>query len=134
MSVLLKDVSPSHLNMIKFYTNYWKKNADILLNGKFKPMNPLANYPILKSEKNNHAIVGIYDDVIAEFNGEQQLDILNAKISKNIVLRNKGNGGEYHLTTFDCEGNMKTDGKVKIPSGLIDLEVPEAGMMSIRKV
>jgi len=29
---------------------------------------------------------------------------------------------------------MKTDGKVKLPKGLIDLEVPEAGMVSIRKV
>ena len=134
MSVLLKDVSPSHLNMIKFYTNYWKENAEILLKGKFKPMNPLANYPVLKAEKNNHAIIGIYDDVIAEFNGEQQIDILNAKVTKNIVLRNKGNGGEYQLTTFDCEGNKKTDGKVRLPKGLIDLEVPEAGMISIRKV
>ena len=134
MSVLLQDVSPRHLNMIKFYTQYWKKHSDILLNGKFQPMNPLANYPVLKSEKNKHAIMGIYDDVIAEFNGEQQIDILNAKTSKNIVLRNIGKEGEYHLSTFDCEGNMKTDGKVKLPKGLIDLEVPEAGMMSIRKV
>jgi len=134
LSVLLKDVSPRHLNMIKFYTNYWKENADILLKGKFQPMNPLANYPILKAEKNKHAIIGIYDDMIAEFNGEQKIDILNAKTSKNIVLRNKGNGGAYHLSTFDCEGNMKTAGEVNLPKGLIDLEVPEAGMISIRKI
>jgi len=120
--------------MIKFYTNYWKENADILLKGKFKPMNPLANYPVLKAEKNNHAIIGIYEDAIAAFNGEQKIDILNAKMTKNIVLRNKGTGGDYHLTTFDCQGNMKTDGRVKLPKGLIDLEVPEAGMMSIRKM
>jgi len=134
MSVYLKEVSPSHMNMIKFYTNYWKENADILLKGKFKPMNPLANYPILKAERNNHAIIGIYDDVIAEFNGEEQIDILNAKTTINIVLRNKGLGGDYHLKTFDCEGNRKKDEMVNLPKGIIDLEVPEAGMMSIRKV
>jgi len=55
-------------------------------------------------------------------------------VTKNIVLRNKGNGGDYHLTTFDCEGNMKTDGKVKLPKGLIDLEVPKSGMVCIKKV
>ena len=134
MSVHLRNLSPSHFNMVKFYTAYWKENVDVLLNGNFSPVNPLANYPVLKSEKDGHAIIGIYDDVITNFNGESRIDLLNAKTSKNIAIRNIGKGGEYQMTTWNCEGVKLTEGTVTIPKGLIDLEVPQAGMIQIRKI
>ena len=134
MSVHLRNLSSSHFNMVKFYTTYWKENVDVLLSGNFLPTNPLANYPVLKSEKDGHAIIGIYDDVIASFNGESRIDLLNAKTSENIAIRNIGKEGEYHMTTWNCEGVKLTEGKVTMPKGLIDLEVPQAGMIQIRKI
>ena len=134
MSVLLKDLPKSHFNMIRFYNDFWKKNASILLDGKFTPVNPLGNYPILKSEKNGHMIMGIFDEVIADFNGQKQIDLLNVKISDKVAIRNLGAAGKYHLTTWNCEGKMLSDGKVSFPAGLIELDIPPSGIASIVKI
>ena len=133
MSVLLKDVPKPHLKMICFYTQFWKKNADLILDGKFTPINPIMHYPILKSEKNEHVILGIYDEVIAEFEGQNQIDLINAKLTEHIALRNVGKVGTYQLTTWNCKGEMITDGEVELPVGLIDLKIPPSGLATLIK-
>ncbi|MEO0471720.1 MAG: alpha-galactosidase, partial [Bacteroidota bacterium] len=134
MSVHLRNIPEDHLKMIRFYTRYWKEHADILMDGHFSPINPLANYPILKAEKNGHAIVGVYEEVIASFNGEKRVDLLNATLAKHLVLRNTGESGAYHLTTWDCQGNVQLNEQREFPAGLIDLEVPASGMVRIERL
>ena len=134
MSVHLRNLPKSHFNMIQFYTKYWKENAGNLLGGKFTPINPLANYPILKTEQNGHVIFGIFDDVIADFDGQNRIDLLNVKVSEKVAIRNLGDTGKYHLTTWNCEGKILSDGQVTLPTGLIDLDIPQSGMASLRKI
>ncbi len=134
MSILLTKASAEHLNMIKFYTQYWKKNKAVLLDGSFVPKNALANYPILEASANGHTIVGIYDDAIAEISKDGKVDFINAKMSKNIAVRHNGAPAVFHLTTYDCEGNKVTEGDLTLPKGLIEFSVPAAGMMELRIV
>ncbi len=133
MSILLTKASAEHLNMIKFYTQYWTKNKAILLDGKFVPKNALANYPILEASANGHTIVGVYDDSIAEINKDGKIDFINAKMTKNIAVRHHGAPAVFHLTTYDCEGNKVTEGDLTLPKGLIEFSVPAAGMMELRR-
>ncbi len=133
LSVLLTKTTAEHLNMIKFYTQYWKKNKNILLDGKFTPKNALGNYPLLEASADGHTIVGVYDDTIAEINNDSKIDFINAKMTKNVAIRHEGAPAIFHLTTYDCEGNKVTEGDLTLPKGLIDFSVPAAGMLELRR-
>ena len=134
LSVLLTKTSESHLNMVRFYTQYWKEHCKILLDGKFEPLNPLANYPVLQSSNGKHAIIGIYDEVIASFDGKKHTDFLNGKMTKRIALRHTGAPAVFHVTTYSCEGEKITEGDLTLPKGLIDFSVPAAGLLKLRRV
>lgn len=134
MSVHLRHTSKSHLKMIRFYTKYWKAHADILMDGNFTPVQPLMNYPVLKSEKDGHAILGVYEDYVADISIDDKMDFLNAKVSENIAIRNTGDAGNYFIKTWDCEGNVLTKGKVFLPNGLAEIKLPPAGMARLKKI
>lgn len=133
MSVHLRNLPTSHFEMIQFYTAYWKKHFDILLNGHFTPINPLGNYPILKAKKNGHVIIGVYDEVVASFDEEKQIDFLNAKVSNNLVIRNNGEEAAFHLTTYDCQGTKQLDENRTLAKGVTEIEVPASGMLCLKR-
>ncbi len=37
ISVILKEIPNNHLKMVKFYTEYWNTNQDVIITGKFIP-------------------------------------------------------------------------------------------------
>jgi len=133
MSIMLRDANPQHLKMIKFYTQYWIDNATILLDGKFTPYNPLANYPVLKSELNKQTIIGVFDDAVVEHDLQNSTDVLNVKISEKVVVRNTGIAGKFEVTIWDCQGNHSETSIEDLPTGLLDFTIPTAGMIKIKR-
>jgi len=133
MSIHLRNAPEEQLNMIRFYTRYWNENAEVLLDGDFKAINPLANYPVLQTEKSGHLVVGVYDNVTVEINGQQKIDLLNAKSSEHIVIRNTGKADEFKITTWNCQGGKTREGMVGIPEGLFEFEVPVSGMIRLER-
>jgi len=131
MSVHLRNIPKSHLNMVKFYTKYWIENKAILMDGQFVPVNPLGNYPILSCEKNGHKIIGIYDETVVNINESNRIDLLNAKTTDKIVLRNLGAKRHIHIMVRDCQGAMVSAQKINMDVGVIELNVPSAGMVVI---
>lgn len=130
MSMLLADLPEDHLTMIKFYTDYWKAHKEIILNGKFRPSSPLANYPILQSSLDNHTIMGVYEESIATIDVIEKFDIINAKLSDNIVVRNK-QSFEAQIVIADCLGNIILKENQKIEAGIHEFKVPPAGLLKI---
>ena len=51
ISVKLADIPKEHFEMVRFYTDYWLKNRDLLLEGEFVPYSPQSNYPMITGEK-----------------------------------------------------------------------------------
>jgi len=47
ISVRLAEIPASHLEMVRFYTDYWIENRELLIDGEFTALRPLANYPVL---------------------------------------------------------------------------------------
>lgn len=134
MSILLGSAKEEHLNMVNFYNNYWLKNATIFLDGKFTPSNPLANYPVLKSQKDQHTIVGIFDESILQLSLSKQTDVLNAKMSEDVVIRNTGASGDFEILIQDCQGNLQTKEQKQLPQGLFELVVPISGIIQITRL
>lgn len=132
MSVHLRNISKEHYSMVHFYTKYWNENKEVLLDGHFTPVNPLANYPILKTEKDGQVIIGVYDDVIVNCTPQKRIDLLNGKTSENIVLRNNGKETNYQITIWNCKGEKVKEEALVLASGLTDLKIPVSGMATLR--
>lgn len=133
MSMFLDELPEEQLRMVRFYTEYWKQNSSILMTGKFNPKFPLSNYPILESHLDGHTILSIYEDFVPDIRVDKKLDIINAKMTKNLVLRNTE---ESHcsIEIYDCLGNKVDNEEATLFKGLIDINIPACGIVKIRKL
>lgn len=134
MSVLLKDLPEDHMKMVRFYTKYWNENVDNLLGGYFTAEKPLANYPLLRTIKDGHSIVGLYDDVPVNFEDENIIEVLNAKVTDSVILRNTGEAQSFRLTIWDCMGNQQYSEETEFGQGVFEVGVPASGMLRLERL
>lgn len=133
LSVRLKEIPDDHLDMIRFWFDYWLENRDILLDGIFTPSNPGANYPVLMAEKNGKRITTVYENIIVDVNRElKHIDVINAKAGKQLALK-FNNNFSGRMVIKDCLGRIVYDEKVKFSEGMKSIEVPPSGMASLSR-
>ncbi|MFK7933700.1 MAG: glycoside hydrolase family 36 protein [Saprospiraceae bacterium] len=133
MSVELRDLPAEHLKMIDFYTKYWRENVEVLMDGDFQPTRPLANYPLINIEKDEHAIIGLYDDLVVDLPvATKRVDILNGKLSDTIIIRNSQENEALKISVYDCQGNI-VNVQARHSATLFEIEVPACGMIRISK-
>ncbi|CAM4125643.1 glycoside hydrolase family 36 protein [Zobellia roscoffensis] len=135
LSIMLSETPKEYVNMIGFYTKYWNENADVLMNGDFLPSKPLANYPTKRVSKNGQVIIGVYDTWIIELNEAHNLvDILNAQIANQVVIRNTKDLGAYRCKIYDCQGSLIREDNVVFSKGVLEIEVPACGIIKAEKI
>ncbi|WP_400070877.1 glycoside hydrolase family 36 protein [Zobellia russellii] len=135
LSIMLSETPKEYVNMIGFYTKYWNENADVLMNGNFLPSKPLANYPTKRVSKDGHAIIGVYDAWVVEFNEEyKSMDILNGQIADHIVIRSTKDSGAYRCKIYDCQGNLIREDNVVFSKGVLEVQVPACGIIRTEKI
>lgn len=133
LSVRLSERSEKEIEMIRFYTSYWRRNKDILLNGHFKAYNPLANYPSLSASNSEHIIYGLYDDQVLSIDSSfDTVHIVNGKISSSIILR-FNDSGKWQRTIVDCLGNERSQEILEVTTGLADWDCPANGIIFLEK-
>ena len=133
LSVRINDVSDEHRAMIAFYTQYWLENQSLFLEGYFTPYQPLENYPLLKGELEGKTIFGVYENMVVPIeNNTRELDLVNGKISTQIVCDFYEDLGERVVTIYDCQGNIFKFEKKNIQKGLMAFEVPASGIVQIK--
>ncbi len=134
LSVLLDKATKSELEMIEFYTSYWNKNKEVLLRGKFTPLRPLANYPILKAETDIHSIIGVYDNYILDIEmNADRIDIINAKISEEIILNYNTIHSTYSCIVYDCMGTEIDQFSMQMNEAFKYIKVPPCGLVVCSK-
>jgi len=131
LSVRLDKVPELHVKMAGFWMDYWRKNRSILLDGVFMPHNPGALYPLIITQKGDKTIAALYGDRVLSLKGSKNLDIVNAKLSGQVILDLEESMGECIIKTFDCMGNSKTMNRKVLSQGLHKLEVPPSGLITI---
>ena len=80
VSMRLREISKPHLQMIRFYTDYWKANRSVLLDGSFQARSPAANYPILVGTSPEKTIFGLYENQVVRLDSatiRPAIDIVN---------------------------------------------------------
>lgn len=134
ISVQLEEIPKDHFDMIRHYTGYWLKNRSILLEGEFIPVSPQLNYPMLTGRSASKQITTIFSDFVAPINLNQikDFDIVNAKVSKDLILKVLGEGSIYHYTIYDCKGVSLTKAEIKLTKGIHHFEVPPSGLIAFK--
>jgi len=135
LSVRLDRIPEDHIQMVKFWTDYWKKNRSVLLDGSFMPVNPGAVYPLIRAETDEKVIVAIYNDMFVNLDSKDQKnwDIVNAKPGETVVLDIGQSLGDVRFAVFDCKGNLISDGATRLNKGVHKFAVPPSGLLAISK-
>jgi len=134
LSVRLEEIPDQHLKMIENWFDYWNENRDILLDGKFIPGNPVANYPILTAFDDSKQISTLFENEVVSIENSQirKLDIINAKASTSVLLDLKNDIKQCKIEVFDCEGKMFYNDKNKsLKAGINEFSVPQSGRIEI---
>ncbi|MGW9687037.1 glycoside hydrolase family 36 protein [Flagellimonas sp. 2504JD1-5] len=136
ISVRLEDIPQDHFKMIRFYTDYWLKNRDVLLDGDFHPTSPLTNYPILEGSKDDQKIIAVYNDLNIKIQtGEfKRIDVLNAKRTNQLVILSEGETKKYGYLIQNCLGEQVDKGTMELTPGAHLVSVPPSGLISFTAI
>ena len=135
ISVMLKDIPRDQLKMIKFYTDYWNENQDLITTGHFLPSKPLANYPLQSVSNNEKNIIGLHDDYIIKLDQTfKSIDILNAKLTSSVIIKNQIDSGFYKMITLNCMGEKTDEQNISLNNTITEFHVPACGLLQLKKI
>ncbi len=134
VSVKLNDIPKDHLEMIEFYTNYWATNKMVITKGSFTPFKPLANYPIQHVKNEDKLIIGLHDDYVVNLDTSfENIDILNAKITNDVIVKITNELGDYNYRIINCKGESVEEEIINLQEGLIEFKVPACGLIQLTR-
>ncbi len=135
LSVRLDQIPDNHLEMAKFWIGYWRDNRDVLLEGEFVPFNPSALYPMILARSKSKTIVALYNDMYVSLDGKKctNIDIVNAKSSKFVILNLTTDMGNVTTKSYTCMGDLIKTQTISLKKGVFRLSVPASGLLTIRK-
>ncbi len=131
ISVLLTKYPEKHLKLVTHWTDYWKKNRDILLNGTFKGHSPASQFPVLEASKGGKTIITAYDNVpIRIGKGTRSLDLINATGGDSlIVILEEGAELKGSYTLFDTMGQTVETEQKSLKPGIQIVAIPPSGIL-----
>jgi alpha-galactosidase len=136
VSVRLNEVPEDHLDMIRFYADYWIRNRPVLMDGAFEPRQPLLNYPLVESHSADKRIVALYGELVVPMRRADdfaQIDIINATSADRVVVAADSDLGPYRFTTFDTRGREVEVGHVRMDQGAHIFSVPRSGLIAFER-
>lgn len=134
VSVRLEEISPEHREMVRFWLGYWNENREVLLDGKYVPGNPGANYPSLSGVGSEKQITALYDTPAAQQlrPGLKALDVVNATGKRVVYVDLTEDWGKCLVTTYDTSGKASTK-TTTLGQSVHRFETPLSGMVQIRR-
>ncbi len=137
VSVRLGDIPEDHAEMIRFWIDYWRRNRGVLLDGALEADSPLLNYPIVSGRTGEKRIVALYHDQVVDLDASDgargEIDVVNAKNSRRVVLDAHGEMGRYEAVVRDCRGIEQSRRAVRLKKGVVSFDVPVSGLLSLRR-
>lgn len=135
LSMRLAELPPEHIQMVRHYTNYWKKNKQVLLTGDFQPKGIFSGYPVITSSRGAKSITVLYDEQYLHIdnNNLASVDIINAKKSNSIVVKLPVGWSSFKYTIIDVTGSTIGSGEAVNNGGFNEMNVPVSGMIMLQK-
>jgi len=134
LSVKLTQVPDDHVEMVSFWTRYWKENREVLLDGDFVPLNPSAAYPVISASLDGKLIAGVYGEGLITLGAGpyEAIDLVNAKGTAVVALEVPTDLGEMDVKTYDTRGRVVGEESRDLAAGLHRFEVPPSGLVTMR--
>ena len=134
VSVRLREIPRDHLEMTRFYIDYWNRNRDVLVRGGIDAPFPMMNYPLVRGYAKDKQIVALYNDIVLTLDASRpvdKIDIVNAKGSRQVVLSMPQDLGAYRYEIRDCRGGITKQGDLRLTKGLVEIDVPLSGVIAL---
>ena len=125
ISMLVKNLPQEHIEMLKFYINFWKEYRYILLNGKVTAKNPECDYSQASSTLDNTTIVAVYTNNVVDAKNGTTI-VVNAGSFSSVIVKNAVNK-RYILK--NCKGEILDRGEVR--DSLKEFSITKAGILII---
>ena len=134
LSVRLAEIPPTHREMVTFWTSYWTRRRDVLLDGTLEPEDPLANYPRVAAHTDDARVVALYSaGVVPLAEPVDQIDVVNARSDDSVVIDSSADLGAYRYRAYDCRGRVTASGQLELDDGVHRISVPAAGLLSLER-
>ena len=133
ISVLLDTLPPQHLTMIRYWLTFWRNHRDVLLDGELAALHPETNYPVVLATTPEKRVVVMYQDTLVNPGSHLPgiLIVVNGTLERSMVLEFAEDAGTRQLTICDCQGQVSRQERVHISKGLLRIEVPAAGVVTL---
>lgn len=126
VSVKIDKMPEEHVNMLRFYLDFWLENRDALLNGKLIAFDPENSYSQAISTLDNKSVVAVYTDRVVDVKTEECI-IVNAGTRKSVIIKTFS---DMDYTVVNCLGEKVSEGTVT--SSLAEIPVPVAGIIYLK--
>ena len=131
LSVRLEECRQEVLEVIRYSMELAQEWFEARLEGELAAEHPEHLYPVVYGEKENRAVVGVYeeDQVICVKENWTEALILNANKGNSLYLDLMQTSGKKAVIR-DCKGAVVKTLK-KLQEGLIKIEIPAGGMVKL---
>ncbi|MBQ7115727.1 MAG: alpha-galactosidase [Clostridia bacterium] len=125
ISMLVRDLPQEHIDMLRFYIDFWKEYRSVLLNGKITAQNPENDYSQASATLDNTTVTAIYTNNVVDAKKGTTV-IVNASGFDCVIVKNAVN---KRYVIKNCKGEIISRGEVR--DSLKDFPITKAGILII---
>lgn len=128
-SVMLRDISQAHRNVIKHWIDFSQKHRETLLHSDFYPSHPEAGYPTIEAANDKEWIIAAYqDDIVVDVAScDRDTYIINATGANAVYVSLDKSPSK--VEAFDTYGRSVKAPAVK--KGISRIEIPVSGYIKL---
>ncbi len=126
VSLKFSKIPENHIKMIKYYTEFWKNNREVLIEGKLTAEHPENDYSKATSTLGNKSVIALYTDSFADVKTDECI-IVNAGAGEKAVIKHPKN---VRYKIVNCLGEALFEGTAD--GVLTEFNIPKAGMVYIK--
>ncbi len=136
LSVRLTHIPREQLEMVRFWTHYWKENRRVLMEGDFTPVGPAAVYPVIRTYADGATVAAVYEDMVVALppHPYDRIDLVNAKSTERLALELPADLGAVAVVAYDTRGRVVRRERMDLGAGLHGFRAPPSGLVRIRRL
>lgn len=131
ISVLLDRIPEPHVQMLRFWLNFWKENKHILLGGRLAPSHPELLYPLVTASGKEEIVSVVYAEIVVNPGTQvpRKWTLVNGTLNDRVVIELDESIGERSVVVLDCLGQVTGTNKALFEKGLHAVTVPRSGIV-----
>ncbi len=137
ISVELDAIPASHLEMLTFWTHFWREHRDVLLGGHLRPTHPEVLFPLITASTPEKSLTVTYSNLIIVWESGTlpgTVVLVNGTQRDEIVVDVRGVSLDGEITIRDCRGTFIDQTVQSLPQGLHRIMIPPSGVLILKQM